>query len=94
MSNVAIYYKMTDSQHSDDVILEIKEVIRNIDRTVIGVHIDTYNQSDKFSNLVNQDLSSLDTLYLNKELEDDFDNQLISEIARSLQFKIIYFDEI
>lgn len=94
MSSVAIYYKMDAEQNSDEVIKKIERIIQQIDEGVAGVYIDAYNQFDELINLISTDLSVINTLYLNKELEHDFDRKIINELARSQRFSIVYFHEI
>jgi len=85
---------MNKKQGSEEVIEEIKNAISTINKNVTGVYIDSYNHIEEFSNLINQDLSEIEILYLNRNLEDEFDMKLINELARTSQFNIIYFNEI
>lgn len=91
MTNVAIYYKMTSLQNTKEVIEEIQKKILTIEGVIIGVYIDSYNDNENFNLVINEKLSSIDFLYINKFLEDDFDRQLINQLARANGFTIIYF---
>ncbi len=91
MSNVVIYYKMSHLQKTEEVIEEIKKNIEKIDKNILNVHIDHYNESENFNILTGYDLNSVDYLYINTNLEDDFEIQLINELARAFHFKIVYF---
>lgn len=91
MTNVAIYYKMASLQDSKEVIKEIQKKISTIDGIIIGVYIDSYNENENFNLVVNEKLSSIDILYINKFLEDDFEQQLINQLARANGFKVVYF---
>lgn len=93
MANVAIYYRTAKEQDAIEVIEEIEKVIKVIKESITGVYVDSYNHNDEFSNLINQDLSEIEVLYINRKLEDEFDKKLINELARTFQFNIIYFYE-
>lgn len=91
MTNVAIYYRMSFNQKTEEVISEIEKLIAVLNENISLVFIDNYNESEKFNTMVDEELISINILYINKKLEDDFENLLIKELARTYKFEIQYF---
>lgn len=91
MSNVAIYYSMNHSETSKEVIERIEKLISNINEKILGVYIDHPGSSDKFNVLINENIRELKVIYINVQIEDEFNLQLIHELARTHNFKIHQF---
>lgn len=94
VSNVAIYYKMSSGQSQNEVVSEVEELIKEIDSEILGVYIDLGDTAENFFSLIEEELSNIDYLYINNRFEDDFTHQLINELARNANFKIIYFKDL
>lgn len=96
MANVAIYYRLNKVESIKVVVDYIKKLIRKLeDQHVIkGVFIDQHNDRNEFNKLISSPLSQIEFIYLNERIEDEFDNQLLNELFRGEQFKIILFNEI
>lgn len=94
MSNVAIYYSMNWQEKKEEAIEKIELLIHKITDEVKGVYIDAPGSSENFNLLTSQDLNKLQILYINREPENDFDAQMINELAKATEFKVVYFHEI
>lgn len=93
MVNIIIYYCLNENETNNQAIEEIQKLISKLENKHIikGVFIDSYNERHELTELLNSCLSNIDFLYLNKKIIDEFDFQLITELARNENFKIEYF---
>ena len=94
MSNVAIYYVLEQEQEYEEAVLEIETVINKINMNIKGVYIDNNMKNHEFLKLLNEDLSSIELMLLNKDIENEFDRALINELSRTENFEIKYFNEL
>ncbi|MED3653984.1 hypothetical protein P4489_06530 [Heyndrickxia sporothermodurans] len=96
MANVAIYYQKNKEESTEQAVLHVNELIQQLEthHVIKGVFLDTFNQSIELMELLNSPLSELDYIYLNKPLENEFDNELINQLTRTEQFEIRYFNRV
>lgn len=96
VANVAIYYQTNKEESTEQAVLHINELIKQLEthHVIKGVFLDTFNQSIELMELLNSPLSELDYIYLNKPLENEFDNVLIIQLTRTEQFEIRYFSQV
>ena len=95
MSNVAIYYKQDEEESTEHAVHRLNQFIQSIEthNVVLGVFIDSFNQSSELMDLLNSPLSEIEVIYMNKPLDNEFDNELINQLSRAEQFQIKLFDE-
>lgn len=94
MANVAIYYSMSQQETSEDIVEKIETLIEQIDDKILGVYIDPFGSSENFNKLISEDINKLNTIYLNKKLDDEFNGQMIYELSKISNFQILYFSDI
>lgn len=96
VANVAIYYQKNKEESTEQAVLHVNELIQQLEthHVIKGVFLDTFNQSIELMELLNSPLSELDYIYLNKPLENEFDNELINQLTRTEQFEIRYFNRV
>ncbi|GIO22258.1 hypothetical protein [Oceanobacillus sp. J11TS1] len=92
IENIAIYYQKNNKESTDQAVFRINELINQLKNLHIkGVFFDNFNQSTELMELLNSPLSEIDYLYINKPLENEFDNELINQLKKAEQFEIIYY---
>lgn len=93
---IAIYYKKSENEASEQAIALINELIHflEVQHEIKGVFIDVHSESTEFIELINAPLSTIDCMYINKPIEDDFDRQLIEQLSKSENFELKYFNEV
>jgi len=94
VSNVAIYYVLKQEQEYEEAVLEIENVITKINMNIKGVYIDINMKNHELLKLLNEDLSSIDFLILNKDIYNEFDKALINELSRTEKFEIKNLNEL
>ncbi|UHA60910.1 hypothetical protein KDJ21_004180 [Metabacillus litoralis] len=96
MANVAIYYQKNKEESTEQAVLHVNELIQQLEthHVIKGIFLDTFNQSIELMELLNSPLSELDYIYLNKPLENEFDNELINQLTRTEKFEIRYFNRV
>jgi hypothetical protein len=96
VANVVIYYQQEENECIEKTIKNINSIIKKLEfqNKIKGVFIDRFGERLEFGELINSPISQIDYIFLNKPLEDDFDNQLLNELARTENFKLFYFSEI
>jgi hypothetical protein len=95
LANAAVYYQLTHEETIEQAIENVNKLIHCLEsRYVIrGVFLDSFNERSELHELINSYIPKIDILYLNKPISDDFDHQLIYELARTDKFEIKYFFE-
>ncbi|TFB21463.1 hypothetical protein E3U55_09130 [Filobacillus milosensis] len=96
MANIAIYYQKNSNESTEQAVLRVNELIKQLETLHIikGVFLDNFGQSTELMDLLNSPLSVIDYMYINKPLENEFDNELIDQLKRTEQFQVRYFSEI
>jgi hypothetical protein len=96
VANVVIYYNKDYDESTEQAVLRVNELIQQIEtlHVVKGVYIELLNQSSELMDLLNSPLSEIDIFYINKPIDNEFDNDLINQLSRAEQFEIKYFDKI
>lgn len=96
MANIAIYYQKDPQELAEQAIQSVNEVIPKLEtiHTVKGVFIDLYNENFELFELLNSRLEDIDIIYMNREIQDDFIKELISQLRRYQQFELNYFKDI
>jgi len=96
VANVAIYYQKNKEESTEQAVLHVNELIQQLEthHVIKGIFLDTFNQSIELMELLNSPLSELDYIYLNKPLENEFDNELINQLTRTEKFEIRYFNRV
>lgn len=94
MANAVIYYKLDQNESTEQAVPRVNELIEKLQtlHTVRGVFMDLSDSSNELMELLNLPLSEIDYIYLNKEIEDDFDMTLLSELSRTDHFQVLLFD--
>ncbi|XKH52000.1 hypothetical protein LG275_13770 (plasmid) [Chryseomicrobium palamuruense] len=94
MQNALIYYRQEKEEDIQNAIDYVNEVINKIEKNSLikGVFVDSYNERTEFDNLINNSLDNIDLIYLNIDILDEFDENLLNQIARAdrIQTKNIY----
>ncbi|GGC97666.1 hypothetical protein GCM10007216_30560 [Thalassobacillus devorans] len=95
MANVAIYYRLTKSEDTGQVIQFINEEIHKFDdqHLIKGVFVDDHKDRTQLNELVNQPLHEIDKLFINEEIDDEFDWKLLNELAKTEGFTIHLLSE-
>ncbi|MCZ0754538.1 hypothetical protein [Anoxybacillus sp. J5B_2022] len=96
MATIAIYYQMKVNQKIEEVIAFINDFIRQLetDNVIKGVFIDQYAERSEFYELLHSSSNKIDIIFLEKPLEDEFDEKLLLEIAKIENIQIKYFSEL
>ncbi|KYG28196.1 hypothetical protein AZF04_09860 [Alkalihalobacillus trypoxylicola] len=96
MVNIAIYYQKSEQETSEDSVNRINELIQVLEEphTIKGVFIDRQVESNALIELLSSPLSQIEFIYINKPFKNEFDSELVHQLARTENFKIKYFDEI
>lgn len=94
MGNAVIYYKMDFYEGTEQAVSRVSEWIEELQThyTVKGVFIDLSDSSTELMELLNSQLSDIDIMYVNKEINDEFDSTLISELSRREHFEVRLLD--
>jgi hypothetical protein len=94
--NVVIYYQQGENECSEKAIKYINSLIEKLEplHKIKGVFIDRFGERSEFVELINSPLSQFDYIFINNPIEDEFDNRLLNELARTENFKLFYFSEI
>lgn len=96
MIKIAIYYKKSKNETAEQTVARINHLINflEVQNEVKGVFIDVHNESAELIELLNSPLSEINYIYINKPIENEFDRELIKQLAESENFKLKYFNEI
>lgn len=94
MVNAVIYYHQNQDERFEQAVENINKLIKQIEtqHVIKGVFLDSFNERNELVELINSPLSEIDYLFLNKIIEDEFDKQLISELSKTEDFELIFFD--
>lgn len=94
VSNLAIYYKKDQNEDTEQAIVRVNKLIQSLEthHTVKGVFVDLFNESTELMDLLNSQLSEIDIIYINKPIDNEFDNELIYQLSRNEQFEIILIE--
>jgi hypothetical protein len=93
MENAVIYLRQNEKESIDDFIKSI-ENSRNILKSryeIIAIIGDFYNDRSQLFNFINSPSDNIDVVIFDSII-DDFDQRLLSEIARIENFRIDFFD--
>jgi len=96
VANVVIYYNSDRDESTEQAVHRVNKLIQQLEthHVILGVFLDTYNQSTELMELLNSPLSELDLIYTNKPIENEFDKELIFQLSKTERFEIQYFNEI
>lgn len=94
--NIAIYYQKSEKETSEDAVNRIDELIQVLEEqhTIKGVFIDRQVESNALMELLSTILSEIEFIYINRPFENEFDSELVHQLARTENFNIKYFYEI
>lgn len=89
-----IYYKQKQNKSLEQTVLQINNLIKQLKchHTILGVFIDTFDESFELIELLNRPLEEIDYMYINKPIEDEFNKELIRQLSKSEQFEVKIFD--
>lgn len=95
MANIAIYYKLSQVEEAEQAISCIEKMISKIETryNIVGVFIDSFNESVKLMELLDTNLSNTDFILMNKYLNNEFDQTVLDQLSKSEKFKILFFSE-
>ncbi|GLB58646.1 hypothetical protein [Cytobacillus sp. NCCP-133] len=96
MANVVIYYNCEQGESTEQAVLRVNELIQFLEthHIIKGVFLDIYNEGTELMELLNSPLSEIDMIYINKDIDNEFDKALIIQLSRAEQFEIKYIDKI
>lgn len=85
MQNAVIYYCQSKEENSEISISYVNELIKDLEKqcAIKGVFVDNYNERTEFYNLINNSLDSIDLIYINNEVLDEFDRKLLEQVAKA-----------
>lgn len=85
MKNALIYHRSKKYETNEDSITYVKNLIKQLKQHYVirGVFVDSYNDRSEFYNLINGSLGSIDVVFINNSLIDEFDRKLLDELARA-----------
>jgi hypothetical protein len=95
VANVVIYYKKERDESTEQAVHLVNSLIQQLEihHAIKGVFMDLPNESTELMELLNSPIYEIDYIYMNKEVEDEFDRQLISQLLNREKFEIRYFSE-
>ncbi|WP_404354874.1 hypothetical protein LG291_14560 [Cytobacillus firmus] len=90
MAKAVIYYKMNFYEGTEQAVSRVSKWIKELQTlyTVKGVFIDLSDSSTELMELLNSRLSDIDIMFINKDINDEFDSILISELSRREHFEV------
>ncbi|MDG4655553.1 hypothetical protein P6P90_04785 [Ectobacillus antri] len=96
MENVVIYYQQKQNESTEKAIHYINTLIKKLENRFVikGVYIDRFENRNEFVDLLQSPLSEIDYIYLEQEITDEFDKQMLNELSKAENFKIKYFHSI
>lgn len=96
MPNIVIYYHQQKNDTVEESIKRVDKIIKSMEtcHTVKGVFLDSYNERNQLNDLLNSPLKDIDILFTNHFFDDEFDSQLINQLAKAEQFDVEFLDEI
>lgn len=91
MKNLLIYYQQPPQENIESSISFIDRLIKKncTHYNIKGVFIDSYKEKDKFLELIQSPLDDINSIMLIGEITDEFDNQLLKELAKVDNFEIL-----
>lgn len=95
MGNLVIYYQKKECENTDHAVQYVNELIDKLEKhhSVKGVFLDEYDSKSELIELFNSSLSLIDYVYIEESFNDNFDNDLINQLAKAENFKIKYFHQ-
>ncbi|PLR75732.1 hypothetical protein CU633_19405 [Bacillus sp. V3-13] len=96
MENVIIYYQQKRNESTENAIIFIDSLIKNIKTryNIKGVYIDNFENQNELLELLQSPLADIDYIYLDELPHDEFNWKLINQLARSEGFTIKFFSDI
>ncbi|OHX50688.1 hypothetical protein [Cytobacillus oceanisediminis] len=97
MKNALIYYQQKQKEKTSEsinIVNKIIKVLQKEDYKIMGVYIDKYNNQIEFMELIQEIPSHLNQLFIEYLPEDEFNQQILNELAKTENFEIRYFSEI
>ncbi|HDR7276606.1 TPA: hypothetical protein QCX06_004188 [Bacillus paranthracis] len=93
MENVVIYYQQKQNEPTEQAIHYINTLIKRLENHffIKGVYIDQFENRNEFIDLLQSPLSEINYIYLEQEITDEFDKQMLNELSKTENFKIKYF---
>ncbi|WP_273834183.1 hypothetical protein [Guptibacillus sedimenti] len=90
MANVAIYYQLNEHEESNNAIASITNIVKSTETyyTIVGVFVDSVNENIRLMDLFDMNLSTISKLIINKYPVDEFDQEMLYQLARSEKFQI------
>ncbi len=92
MERAVIYLQQRVSESLECFINNSENYIQDVKQNykIVDIIIDSYRDNSNLYNFVNDPPNDFDLLILDITLEDQFDQMLISELARARNFAINY----
>lgn len=90
MANVAIYYQLNEHEESINAITSITYIVKSLETyyTIVGVFVDSVNESIRLMDLFDMNLSTISKLIINKYPVNEFDQEMLYQLSKSEKFKI------
>jgi DUF1009 family protein len=94
VSNVVIYYNCGQGESIEKAVSRVNELIQYLEthHVIKGVFLDNFNDSNELMDLLNSPLTEIDIIYIDKPIDNEFDNELINQLSRTEQFEIILLE--
>ncbi|AMQ71490.1 MULTISPECIES: hypothetical protein [Bacillus] len=91
MEIAILYYRQNENESEDEAINNINILLKKYiqkNYNLKAVFFDYIDSRNEFYNLLNISLDDVDVIILPNELNDDFDNKLLSELSKSREIEI------
>ena len=84
---------MNHNENTEQAVPRVNELIAKLEThlAIKGVFMDSFDSSNELMEMLNLPLSEIDYIYM-KEIEDEFDNELINHLSRTEHFEIKLID--
>lgn len=94
VKKTVIYYQLKHGETAEQGIKYIESVIESLGNQnfIKGVFIDDFESQNELLELLQEQLSEIDILFLDSEPKDEFAWQLLNQLSRTENFHISYFN--
>jgi len=95
VANAVIYYQQKESESIEEAISYINYLIKfmELHHDIKGVFVDSFGSRSEFYDFLNTSLNNVDIIVLEESLNDEFDDKLLTEVARAENIRIDYFKQ-
>ncbi|MGM0924043.1 MAG: hypothetical protein ACQEWW_23030 [Bacillota bacterium] len=96
MCKAVLYYRQKENENTDETIRDLNSLVKQLEHhyTIKGVYIDRFSSHDEFYNLMNSyQREDIDVIILKEPLNDEFDEILLNEIARTENIRLKLWDQ-